>query len=131
MLILLAFAVQSTTNGVEGEDAEIWEPVSPRKHISQRRRTADDMAERAAKQGTLYDFPAHTNTFASLEEETREDELVEQLCSDTQEEGDGSVYEGSFLGGTRYACVCSLCGSRYLSTQSETTQVLFSAGGRT
>ena len=112
--------MQSTTKGVGGENAKNWESVSPRKHISQRRRTADAAAERGAKQGTLYDFPAHTNSFASLEEEAREDELVEELCSDTQEEGDGSFFEGSFLGGTRYACICSLW---HACTRPETVQV--------
>ena len=53
--------------GIQGRsEGESWEPVSPRKHISQRRRTADELAERAAKEGTIFDIPGHPNTFGAL-----------------------------------------------------------------
>lgn len=101
MLCFCFFAAQeSRDNEQEGES---WGPVSPRKHVSLRRRTADDQADKKAKEGTLYDIPAHANSFATLEEEAREDELVHSLCNDTQEEeGNGYVSQGSCQGiGTR------------------------------
>lgn len=82
---------------------EGWEPVSPRKHVSQRRRTADEQAERAAKAGTVFDIPGHQNTFEPLGEV---DDSVTEVSSHTklQEEmnGTGSTFEG-FSSGSRYA----------------------------
>ena len=84
----------------QGED---WEPVSPRKHISQRRRTADEQAERVAKAGTVFDIPGHQNTFAPLGEVA---ENVTEVSSDTklheETDGKGATYAG-LNAGNRYA----------------------------
>lgn len=86
-----------------GRQTEVWEPVSPRKHVSQRRRTADEQAERMAKAGTVFDIPGHPNTFGPLGEV---DNSVTEVSSDTklQEEmdGKGSTDEG-LSSGSRYA----------------------------
>ena len=82
---------------------EGWEPVSPRKHVSQRRRTADEQADRAAKAGTVFDIPGHQNTFGALGDV---DENVSQVSSDTklheEMDGKGSTYQG-LSAGSRYA----------------------------
>lgn len=50
--------------------------MSPRRQVSRRRRTADEQAERAVKEGTLYNIPAHPNTFGALEEEEEATKVV-------------------------------------------------------
>ena len=77
-----------------GPQVEGWEPVSPRRHVSQRRRTADEQAERAAKAGTIFDIPGHPNSFAPLGEV---DKSITEVSPDTKlhEEmgGKTSTYE--------------------------------------
>ena len=88
--------------GERDSQGEVWEPVSPRRHISQRRRTADAQAEWAAKEGTVYDIPVHANTFGPLQE------VDEFGASDTKSpeemDGQGSDHEGPLPdAGSRYA----------------------------
>ena len=85
-----------------GPQGDAWQPVSPRKHVSQRRRTADEQAERAAKEGTIFDIPGHQNSFGPL---GSVDENVAEVPSDAklfeEMDGKGSTSEG--LGaGSRY-----------------------------
>lgn len=77
---------------------ERWEPVSPRKHISQRRRTADEQAERAAKAGTVFDIPGHPNTFGALADS---DENAHEV-SPQDRDSDKLAHEGLDQG-SRYA----------------------------
>ena len=50
------------------KDSEGFEPVSPRKHISQRRRTAEALAEAEFRRTTVYAIPKSPNAFGPLEE---------------------------------------------------------------
>ena len=61
------------------EEHERWEPVSPKRQISLRRRAADVEAERAAEEETptVMKIPAHGNMFAPLaEDETDSDDVL-------------------------------------------------------
>lgn len=81
-----------------GFEGERWEPVSPRKHISQRRRTADELADRAAKAGTVFDIPGHPNTFGALADS---DENAYEVSPD-ERDSDELAHEG-LDEGSRYA----------------------------
>ena len=50
------------------KDSEGFEPVSPRKHVSQRRRTAEALAEAEFRRTTVYAIPKSPNAFGPLEE---------------------------------------------------------------
>lgn len=84
---------QGDTKGIEciAEESERWEPVSPKRQVSQRRRTADAEAEKTEKEGTptAFEFPIHENMFAPLAEEETADALVD-LQAPMQ--GEGSRY---------------------------------------
>lgn len=96
--VLMPLQEDARPAGIErGFEGERWEPVSPRKHISQRRRTADELAEKAAKAGTVFDIPGHPNTFGALadsEENTHEVSPDERDSDKLANEGldEGSRY---------------------------------------
>lgn len=46
-----------------------WESVPPKKHVSQRRRTADREAEEESLKNTIFEIPKHGNAFGPLAEE--------------------------------------------------------------
>lgn len=77
---------------------ESWEPVSPKKHISLRRRTADEEAERAALEGTVFRIPSHLHTFGALSEP--EEKVLEAFPEERN--GDNFAHEG-LEEGSRYA----------------------------
>lgn len=82
--------------------SESWEPVSPRKHISQRRRTADEEAERAAMAGTIFGFSSHPNTFRVLADSK---EKMPEVFPEEERDGDKFAHEG-LNEESRYAWCC-------------------------
>ena len=59
---------------------EDWQPVSPRKHVSHRRLTADAQAKEDAERDTIFRIPAHKNAFEVLAE-VEEDSTVGSIRS--------------------------------------------------
>ena len=50
------------------KDQDGFEPVSPKKQISQRRRTAEALAEAEFRRTTVYSIPKSPNSFGPLDE---------------------------------------------------------------
>ena len=79
-----------------GKDQEGWEPVSPKKHVSQRGHTADAQAEAEALKDTIYAIPMHINPFEPLVES---EPVAETEPANTQDVSPKDVNSEDFTSG--------------------------------
>ena len=78
----LVLQVHTMRDGLQAAEADIWEPVSPKRHLSLRRRAADAEAKRVELEGTMFGIPVHDNPFAPLQEEEAEAVLEPGACAE-------------------------------------------------
>ena len=89
------------------KEEDEWQEVSPKKHVSLRRRTADEEAEKASKEGTVFNIPAHANTFGTLDDVRESDEELSDSLDESDKTGGPAGTNGSQS--MYFPPLCCLC----------------------